>query len=175
MTRTFPQTLNLACDIPGGGLAGSPGMLRPPPGLTHTWVEAESPTEGKKQENLSTLGVQFHEELDSSELWAGMSLSSEPLPSPRAFPESTLLTTTTDTLLPLLGLRMVKMKDFPGSPSGQGQDPTFPNFPGTQVQSLLGELRSHMLHTVTKKQRRTEGSFYIPECRCLDRASVSTH
>lgn len=80
-----------------------------------------------------------------------MSLSSEPLPSPRAFPESTLLTTTTDTLLPLLGLRMVKMKDFPGSPSGQ--DPTFPT-QGTQVQSLLGELRSHMLHTVTKKQRR---------------------
>ena len=101
-----------------------------------------------------------------------MSLSSEPLPSPRAFPESTLLKTTTDTLLPLLGLRMVKTKDFPGSPSGQ--DPTLPT-QGTRVQSLLRELRSHMLHTVIKKKKKkTEGSFYIPECRHLGgRASVS--
>ena len=80
-----------------------------------------------------------------------MSLSSEPLPSPRAFPESTLLKTTTDTLLPLLGLRMVKTKDFPGSPSGQ--DPTLPT-QGTRVQSLLRELRSNMLHTVIKKKKR---------------------
>lgn len=36
--------------------------------LTHTWVETESPTEGKKQEGgIPNCGVQFREELDSSE------------------------------------------------------------------------------------------------------------